>query len=90
MAEVRARRPRHVVWVNVPMSLLVSAKTEGWIFAESDALLRRDYRVELVARVDAARTSYELVHGDEAERWLRAERASPSGLPWIALYRRAR
>jgi hypothetical protein len=90
MAQVHARRPRYVVWVNVATSLLVSARTEGWIFEESDALLRRDYGVELVARVDAARASYELVHGREAERWLRAERAAPSGLPWVALFRRAR
>jgi regulator of protease activity HflC (stomatin/prohibitin superfamily) len=66
IAEVEASRPRYVVWANVPTSLLSSDRTEQHVFEASDAMLRRDYRLEFVVRPDEGLESYDLVYGSDA------------------------
>ncbi|MDJ0850156.1 MAG: glycosyltransferase family 39 protein [Myxococcota bacterium] len=88
MAQVRASRPRYVVWAHLSTSLLTSAETEPWIFEATDEMLRRHYRLEFVMRPDDTLRSYERVDGDAAVRWIRRHRAGASGLPWIGVHRR--
>jgi hypothetical protein len=89
--EVRAARPRYVVWVDVVTSLLRTPKSESLVFDATSELIANEYELELVARPDASRTRYEIVHGSEARRWRRAARALPEeALPSVAVYRRVR
>jgi hypothetical protein len=87
--EVRAARPLYVVWVDVLTSLLRTERTEPLVFDATAALLERDYRVELVARLDASGRTYAFDRGDAARRFLREARESRHlGRPWIAVHRR--
>ena len=88
LAEVARARPRYVVWVHVSTSLLMSDRTDRWIFEETDRMLARDYAIELVAHPDARGEDYVFAHGRAALRWLDAERERLEELPWVAVYRR--
>lgn len=88
LAEVRAARPRYVVWVNVPTSLLVSEESERGVFAGSEELLRRGHRLELLARPAPDGSGYVFERGSAAARWLAAARPAGLALPWVAVYRR--
>jgi 4-amino-4-deoxy-L-arabinose transferase-like glycosyltransferase len=90
MAEVARERPRYVVWVHVPTSLLVSERSERWIFGESERLLSDGYSVELVAHPTADGEDYVLARGQGALAWLGEAREALSKTPWVAVYRRAR
>ncbi|MBW2362706.1 MAG: glycosyltransferase family 39 protein [Deltaproteobacteria bacterium] len=90
MAEVVAARPRYVVWVHVPTSLLVSERTERWIFDESERLLAQGYGLELVAHPDESGEDYVLARGQGALAWVGEARESLDVTPWVAVYRRAR
>ena len=46
-------RPRYIVWVNLPTSQLATADAERFLFDETDRLIDRSYRLELVVRSDA-------------------------------------
>jgi 4-amino-4-deoxy-L-arabinose transferase-like glycosyltransferase len=89
IAEVEASEPRYVVWVNVPTSLLAADGGDPYIFEATNALLRRAYRLEFVARLDERLESYEFVYGSEARRWVFDAGTDLQGLPWLAVYRRA-
>ena len=88
LAEVERARPRYVVWVHVSTSLLMSDRTDRWIFEETDRMLARDYAIELVAHPDERGEDYVFAHGRAALRWLDAERERLEELPWVAVYRR--
>ena len=88
IAEVEASRPRYVVWVNVPTSLLSADGSDPYIFEATNALLRREYRLEFVVRLDERLETYEFVYGSEALRWVVDPRTDLQGLPWLAVYRR--
>ncbi len=88
ITEVEASRPRYVVWVNVPTSLLNADGSDPYIFEASNALLRREYRLEFVARLDERLETYEFVYGSEALRWVVDARTDLQRLPWLAVYRR--
>jgi 4-amino-4-deoxy-L-arabinose transferase-like glycosyltransferase len=88
LAEVERSRPRYIVWVSLPTSLALSEASERWILEASEALLRRDYALELVVRPDAAGTGYELEYGGAGAAWLRRQRGRLEALPWLAVYRR--
>ncbi len=90
MAEVRASRPRYVVWAHLSTSLLSSEDTEPWIFETTDEMLRRDYRLEFLVRPDDALETYETVRGKEALRWIREHEEDLSRLPWVGVHRRVR
>ena len=87
--EVEASRPRYVVWVNVPTSLLSAEGSDPYIFEATNALLRREYGLEFVVRLDERLENYEFVYGSEALRWVVDARTDLQGLPWLAVYRRA-
>ena len=89
MAEVAAARPRYVVWVHVPTSLLVSERTDRWIFDESRNLLAKGYGLELVAHPDADGETYVLARGQGAVAWVGDAREDLDATPWVAVYRRA-
>lgn len=88
--QVRASRPRYVVWAEVSTSLLASPQTDPFLFDAVRDMLRRDFRLELLLRTDPASESYETAHGREALSWLAQRRDAAVPLPWIALYRRVR
>jgi hypothetical protein len=75
--------------VNVPTSLLAADGSDPYIFEATNALLRRAYRLEFVARLDERLESYEFVYGSEARRWVFDAGTDLQGLPWLAVYRRA-
>ena len=87
MEEVLAAKPRYVVSVEVPTSLLVSDATDPWIFEATAELLASGYALELLARPDDDRGGYQLLHGAEARRWLRRQPEQGS-VPRVAVYRR--
>jgi len=78
----------YVVWVNVPTSLLSADGSDPYIFEATNALLRREYRLEFVVRLDERLETYEFVYGSEALRWVVDPRTDLQGLPWLAVYRR--
>jgi len=88
IAEVEASRPRYVVWVNVPTSLSTEQASDSYVLEATRALLRREYRLEFVVRLDERGESYEFVYGSEALRWVFDAQTDLRGLPWIAVYRR--
>jgi len=88
IAEVEASQPRYVVWVNVPTSLLSADGSDPYIFEATNALLRREYRLEFAVRMDERLENYEFVYGSEALRWVVDARTDLQGLPWLAVYRR--
>ncbi len=88
LAEVTRARPRYVVWVHISTSLLISERTDRWIFEETDRMLARDYAMEFVAHADERGEGYVFSHGHAALRWLDAERGRLAELPWVAVYRR--
>jgi hypothetical protein len=91
IAELDAARPRYLVWVDVPVSLLRSPRTRSWIFDTLLVRQRRDYRLELIARIDVNTGRYRIERGEEALRWVRGLRTSGLGsLPSVAVYRRFR
>ncbi len=90
MAQVRASRPRYVVWAHVATSLLTSEDTEPWIFAATDEMLRREYRLEFLLKPDATLQGYERLEGEDAVRWVRRRPDEHSRLPWVAVHRRVR
>lgn len=90
MAEVAAARPRYVIWVHVPTSLLISERTDPWVFEESARLLAERYGLELVVHPDAAGEDYVFAHGRNALAWVGEQDEQLNAIPWIAVYRRTR
>lgn len=88
VAEVRASRPRYVVWVELQSSLLLRDDTERTVFEASARLLEREYALELVARPRDDGSGFELLYGGEARRAFRAAQARGEPLAWVAVYRR--
>jgi hypothetical protein len=89
MQEVLAAKPRYVVSVAVPTSLLLSDATDVWIFEATAEMLASGYVLELLARPDDDLGGYGLLHGAEARRWLRRQ-PEQSSLPRVGVYRRIR
>jgi hypothetical protein len=93
MASVREKRPRYIVWADLPASLLVMEHSDPFIFEASLALLARGYDIELIARMpdpEAAGpdTEYEFFYGSRARALLEESRREGTATPWVALFRR--
>lgn len=86
--DVESARPRFVVWVNVATSLLANARTDRYVFERSEALLARDYAIELVAHPNETGDDYVLARGASASAWLTEHRDELGVLPWVGVYRR--
>jgi hypothetical protein len=87
--EVRARRPRYVVWVQLDASLLRRSHTDPFLFRETAALVRGEYRIELIAIPAAEDALFEFVYGEAAARVLGERMDDPSAPAWVAVFRRA-
>ncbi len=90
--EIRASRPRYVVWVNLPTSLLVepalwNAPRETHVFTESLDLLRSGYRIESLA-IPEPPARYRELEGAVARRWFREHGGSPDRNAGVYLFRR--
>jgi hypothetical protein len=93
MASVREKRPRYVVWVDLPASLLAMEHTDPYIFEASLELLARGYEVELIARMPkpeeaGPEAEYEFFYGSRARALLEESRREGTATPWVALFRR--
>ncbi len=93
MREVQEARPRYVVWVHLPASMLFFASSEGWLFDATRELVDRHYQLEFLARPRGADadplSEFEFVYGVRARRLLAAALAADQPTPWIAVFRRA-
>jgi hypothetical protein len=88
LLEIEAARPLLVVWVSLPTSLGVEGARGHPLLDSVRAMLRRDYRVELIARPVPGAAEYEFVEGPAAQRLDREARAAGDEPIWIAVYRR--
>ena len=93
MREVEAARPRYLVWVHLPASMLFFESSEDWIFEATRELVDREYRLEFLARPPSADGDrlggFEFVYGARARRLLSQALATEQPTPWIAVFRRA-
>lgn len=89
LAEVRAARPRYIVWVNIQASLLSTDETERLLFQETAKLVREAYRLEFLARPIEGQPEFATVHGPDAAQLMRQLLDDPESPAWVAVYRRA-
>jgi hypothetical protein len=93
MASVREKRPRYVVWADLPASLLAMEHTDPYIFEASLRLLAQGYEIELIARMPDSEEAdpdaeYEFFYGSRARELLEASQREGTATPWVALFRR--
>jgi len=93
LAAVRAKRPRYIVWADLPASLLVGDSSDRFILDATLELIARGYDVEVIARMpdpalDDPGAVYEFFYGSRAQALLDDARRDGGATPWVALFRR--
>ncbi len=87
-ADVEARPPRYVVWINLPTSLHTGEVGHGEVFARARALLARSYRLELLGLPVADDAPYAFFEGEAARARAVGLDEDPARSFWLAVYRR--
>ena len=88
MDSVRVRRPRYVVWVQLPEFVAVTGDTNRSIFEEARRLVERNYSVELVAFENGPLQPYTFLADQAATRWLERTLRYADMSAFVALFRR--
>ena len=76
--------------MNVATSLLLKEDSERLVFEHADAMLARDYALELVAHPNQDGEDYVLARGAAARSWIAGHSEDLGALPWVGVYRRMR
>jgi hypothetical protein len=89
MREVTASRPRYVVVANLHTSLLMTPKTDRYVFDETMRWIAKAYRLEFVALPRGGEDpGFDFVYGSDARQ--AASELGERAAAWVAVYRRRR